>query len=141
MNRVVIAAGGTGGHISPGIALAEELSSRKEEFAIDEIFFHAPERNRDYPDFIKFPWTIIWHGLPQINGNYLLFFLKFIFTLIRTLRIFYKKDIDTVIAMGGYSSIPAILYAVFFRKKLYLCEQNVIPGKFNWYFKKKSRNL
>ena len=139
--RVLIAAGGTGGHISPGIALAEEMEGRKKELGIDEIYFHVPERNRSYPDFSRFHWSILWHNLPQFSKNIPVYLVRFLAALIQGILKLKARNIDIVIAMGGYSSVPAILYAILYRKKFFLCEQNVIPGKVNRYFQGKAGKI
>ncbi len=130
-NSIVIAAGGTGGHISPGIALAEILVNKKEEFKLNEIYIHSLKRNKDNPDLVESPCKVIWHNTPQFSKNPFLFPFKFLFALVKTIFEFRKLKIEVVIAMGGYSSLPSIVYAILFKKKIYLCEQNRVIGKVN----------
>jgi UDP-N-acetylglucosamine--N-acetylmuramyl-(pentapeptide) pyrophosphoryl-undecaprenol N-acetylglucosamine transferase len=139
---VVIAAGGTGGHISPGVALAEILVEKREHFSIANVYLHSLTRNQDNPDLISPPCEVIWHSMPQFKKLFALVFpFLFLFQLIKTVITFKRKKVTTVIGMGGYSSLPAILYAVIFRKKLYLCEQNCIPGKITRIFQKFAEKL
>jgi UDP-N-acetylglucosamine--N-acetylmuramyl-(pentapeptide) pyrophosphoryl-undecaprenol N-acetylglucosamine transferase len=133
---VVIAAGGTGGHISPGVALAEILVDKKEHFKIANVFLHSLTRNKDNPDLLSPPCEVIWHGMPQVKGLFVLIFpFTFIYQLLLTIYIFQRKNVSAVIGMGGYSTLPAILYTILFRKKLFLCEQNCVPGKITRVFK------
>lgn len=126
---IVIAAGGTGGHISPGVALAEILVEKKEQFGFEKVFLHSLIRNKDNPDLQNPPCEVIWHHIPQLGGfRTLIYPFLFLLPFLKTLILFQKNKVTTVIGMGGYSSLPAILYAVIFRKSLYLCEQNCIPG-------------
>ncbi|TGL57486.1 UDP-N-acetylglucosamine--N-acetylmuramyl-(pentapeptide) pyrophosphoryl-undecaprenol N-acetylglucosamine transferase [Leptospira ognonensis] len=127
---VLIAAGGTGGHISPGVALAEILINKREHFKISDVYIHSLTRNKDNPDLISPPCEVLWHSMPQFKAVYFLIFpFQFLIQFVITIFSFQKRSITSVIGMGGYSSLPAILYAILFRKKLFLCEQNCIPGK------------
>jgi UDP-N-acetylglucosamine--N-acetylmuramyl-(pentapeptide) pyrophosphoryl-undecaprenol N-acetylglucosamine transferase len=140
IQNVVIAAGGTGGHISPGIALAEFLNANKSEYNIHSIYIHSLERNKDNPDLVDSPVPIIWHDIPQFNLKSIFLFYKYIYFFISTLKNFYNLKIDCIIAMGGYSCIPSLVYGILFKKKIFLCEQNRIIGKvirsFNSYAEK-----
>lgn len=127
--NIVIAAGGTGGHISPGIALAEELHEKKEKYGIRNIYIHSLKRNEGNPDLKDSPVPIFWHNTPQFNWKFFLYTFHFLFYFLKTILTFLIHRVDVIIAMGGYSSIPALVYAFLFRKKIYLCEQNRIMGK------------
>ncbi|MCB1141994.1 MAG: glycosyltransferase [Leptospiraceae bacterium] len=127
--HVLIAAGGTGGHISPGIALVEYLSEHKEDLGISDITIHSLYRNRDNPDLIDSPVPVQWHNLPQLNWKSLYKLPIILFHILKSILSLKKLGITDVIAMGGYSCLPSLLYAVLFKKNIYLCEQNRIIGK------------
>lgn len=131
MKKILIAAGGTGGHISPGIALAEELELNKKKYLLDAIYFYVPERNRNYPDFVNFPWKIVWHTTPQPNKNIFKVVFLYIYNIFNSYKTLKTMDIDVIIAMGGYSTIPAIIYGIIAKKEIFLCEQNTRIGKVN----------
>ncbi|HMV78113.1 MAG TPA: glycosyltransferase [Leptospiraceae bacterium] len=126
MKNILIAAGGTGGHISPGIALAEEICRKKQDFGIDNVFIHSLKRNIDNPDLKDSPCPVLWHSTPQPS---VLNAFSILFSALREISVLRKRKITHVIAMGGYSCIPAVLYSVFFRKTVYLCEQNAVSGR------------
>ncbi|MCE9500839.1 MAG: UDP-N-acetylglucosamine--N-acetylmuramyl-(pentapeptide) pyrophosphoryl-undecaprenol N-acetylglucosamine transferase [Leptospira sp.] len=135
MRSVVIAAGGTGGHISPGVALAEILAEKKDLFHIESLFIYSLVRNANNPDLKNPPCPVIWHNSPRIAlRNFLFFPVLFSLNFVRCALDFSRRQVDCVIAMGGYSTLPAILYAIIFRKRLFLCEQNCIIGKVTKYF-------
>ncbi|HNN81851.1 MAG TPA: UDP-N-acetylglucosamine--N-acetylmuramyl-(pentapeptide) pyrophosphoryl-undecaprenol N-acetylglucosamine transferase [Leptospiraceae bacterium] len=135
MRSIIIAAGGTGGHISPGIALAESLMDQKQELGFESLAIHSLIRNKDNPDLRDSPCPVIWHNTPQLS-NFLTFPFLFLINFVKTVFQFRKLNVDCVIAMGGYSSLPALLYAVLFKKKIFLCEQNRIVGKVTRVFHK-----
>ncbi|MDV6237303.1 UDP-N-acetylglucosamine--N-acetylmuramyl-(pentapeptide) pyrophosphoryl-undecaprenol N-acetylglucosamine transferase [Leptospira ellisii] len=134
MRSIVIAAGGTGGHISPGVALAEVLTDLKERIGFENLYLFSLERNRNNPDLEQAPCPVLWHDLPPLSGNPLLFPFRYAYHLLRTFYIFKKLNVDTVIGMGGYSTVSSILYGILFKKKVYLCEQNTVPGNVNRLF-------
>lgn len=127
--KVVIAAGGTGGHIYPGVAIAEELMSRdpgnqvlfvggtggleedlikKEGFEIKTIAARGILR--------KLSWKAI--SAPFVS-------LKGFFDALFILR---KFKPDGVIVTGGYVSFPVIAAAKVLRIPVLLHEQNTLPG-------------
>lgn len=126
VKNLLIAAGGTGGHISPGIALAEEICRKKQNYGIDSIYIHSLKRNIDNPDLKDSPCPVLWHSTPQPS---VLNLFSILFSALREISVLRKKKITHIIAMGGYSCIPAVLYSVLFRKKIYLCEQNAVSGR------------
>ncbi|GBF49146.1 undecaprenyldiphospho-muramoylpentapeptide beta-N-acetylglucosaminyltransferase [Leptospira ryugenii] len=139
---VLIAAGGTGGHISPGVALAEVLLEKKDFFQIETVFLHSLIRNKDNPDLLSPPCPVLWHSMPKYSGvSFLIFPFQFLVSFISTCLELKKRKVSVVIGMGGYSSLPAILYTILFRKTLYLCEQNCIPGKITRIFQNFAKKI
>ena len=136
IRSIIIAAGGTGGHISPGIAIAESLMELKSEIGFDSLSIHSLFRNKDNPDLRDAPCPVLWHNTPQLSKNIITVPFLFSYNFLKTAYQFRKLNVDCVIAMGGYSSLPAILYAVIFRKKIFLCEQNTVVGKVTKVFSK-----
>ncbi|WCL47985.1 UDP-N-acetylglucosamine--N-acetylmuramyl-(pentapeptide) pyrophosphoryl-undecaprenol N-acetylglucosamine transferase [Leptospira sp. GIMC2001] len=138
MRNIIIAAGGTGGHISPGIALIEEIQKSAKHYAIENFYLHSPFRNRDNPDLKQANCPIVWHNLLQFK-MYLapIFPFLFIYQFILTIFRFQKRNITTIIGMGGYTSVLAIVYGILFRKEVFLCEQNCVPGRITRFFWKK----
>ncbi len=130
--RILIVAGGTGGHISPGIALYEELKAQGAEVRLvmsrkDARFTYAKELDSD----------ILYYSAPPFGKNpfaLLAFPIRFAYAVFISKKILKKYSIEAVVGMGGYVSAP-MLYAAR-RKKVpfYLCEQNSVPGKVTRYF-------
>ncbi len=128
MARIAIACGGTGGHLFPGLAVAQECVRRGHEV---RLYVSSKEIDRTvlraHPEFpaVVLP-TVGWTGL---NMRALAFFRKLWqgYRLARReLRDFRP---DAVLGMGGFTSAPLILTAS--RRKLpsLIHESNAIPGK------------
>lgn len=130
---VAIACGGTGGHLFPGIAVAEELKKRGCKIALlispKEIDQQAVKSAKDVEIF-----TLPAVGLQ--NRNYLSFGLSFWKSYRAAGSIFKKQKPDAVLAMGGFTSAPPVLAARKFRAKTFLHESNTIPGRANRFLAK-----
>lgn len=137
--NVLIVAGGTGGHISPGIALYEEFRERG-----CAVTFLSGKRDARFSYLKEIGGDLLLYGAPPFSKNplKLLFFpLRFFFAVMKSKRILKKRGIEAVIGMGGYVSAP-MLYAA--RKKgvpLYLCEQNSVPGRVTRYFARDAKAI
>ena len=125
---VAIACGGTGGHLFPGIAVAEELKKRgcKTVLLISpkEIDQQAVKGARDMEIF-----TLPAVGLQ--NRNYISFAWSFWKSLRAAREIFKKRPPQAVLAMGGFTSAPPVLAARKFGAKTFLHESNTVPGRAN----------
>jgi UDP-N-acetylglucosamine--N-acetylmuramyl-(pentapeptide) pyrophosphoryl-undecaprenol N-acetylglucosamine transferase len=125
---VAIACGGTGGHLFPGIAVAEEMKKRGCKIALlvssKEIDQQAVKSAKDFEIF-----TLPAVGLQ--NRNYFSFAKSFWKSFCAARRIFRQNNPDAVLAMGGFTSAPPILAARKFGAKTFLHESNTIPGRAN----------
>lgn len=127
---LLIAAGGTGGHITPGISIAEAWLR-----AGGKIIFATLQRNFDYPDIVRLArnseTTIVAYDAPRLEKNPLKWF-AFVKRFRAALRLVREasatESVAAVVGMGGYSSFPAVAYALLKSKPLYLCEQNARWG-------------
>src|SRR3989304_1723375 len=130
--RVVIAGGGTGGHLYPGIAVARELLARqpgaqisfagtsrgiesrvvpREGFTLD-LIRSAGLKGKSWPDRVRGAWL-----LPL--------------GLIDAWRIVSRRRPRLVIGVGGYSAGPVVLVAALRGVPAMLLEQNAVPGLTN----------
>ncbi len=125
---VAIACGGTGGHLFPGIAVAEELKKRGCQISLlispKEIDQQAVKAARDMEIF-----TLPAVGLQ--NRNYLSFAFSFWKSFRAAVAIFRCHPPQAVLAMGGFTSAPPILAARKFGAKTFLHESNTVPGRAN----------
>ncbi len=136
---ILIVAGGTGGHISPGLALAGELHARSHPVA-----FLSLERNATYPDFASLPFPLFFYAAPRLSrspGALLLFPFRLGRALLRAVSVIRRERVGAVVGMGGYPTLPALLAARILGVPLHLCEQNVIPGRVTHLFARAARNI
>ena len=130
--KVLIAAGGSGGHIFPAIALARRL---KEEKSGLDIRFIGSNKELDKRIFEKegFRFSLISaNKLPYgATPAVVPFLFKLLFDLTRTFFIIASYAPDIVVGFGGYVSFPVILMARIFGIPKLVHEQNVVPGRAN----------
>lgn len=131
-NTYLIAAGGTGGHIHPGIAIAEEI---KKQDANSRIIFCGTKtgmENRLVPDHDYELVHITAKGLPgKLSFKLLISGFVFIKGVIQCCRIISGRKVDVVVGTGGYVCGPAVFAGAIMRKITVLHEQNAFPGKAN----------
>lgn len=124
----MIIAGGTGGHIVPGLGLALELDRR----ASGRTHFLSLEKNRGYADFREQSFPIHFYDAPPIAKRpkaLLGFPLRFLKALLAARKLMRAEQIELVVGMGGYSIFPGMVAARLLGLPYYLCEQNAVPGR------------
>jgi len=134
MKKILVAAGGTGGHLFPAIAVIEELKSRHKN-NIDFEFFGRNDKieGRVVPEM---GYKLHSVNLTGISGNKIsLSTLTSIFNIIisvrKSIKIIKNSQIDAVLCAGAYLSISPGIAAKLCNKKLFLMESNVNLGKAN----------
>jgi len=128
--KIVIACGGTGGHLFPGIAVAEELQDRGHEvlclISQKEVDALA---TRGY-DHLRFE-TVPAVGMPRLlSPAGVRFLIRFWKTVRRCRTLLDDFRADAVMGMGGFTSMPPVL-AGKRRAKTFVHESNAFPGKAN----------
>jgi UDP-N-acetylglucosamine--N-acetylmuramyl-(pentapeptide) pyrophosphoryl-undecaprenol N-acetylglucosamine transferase len=127
---LLVMAGGTGGHIFPGIAVAEHLQSqgwnihwlgtakRMEAELVPQHGFEisfiniAGLRNKNWQAWLKTPFKLMQ-------------------SVLQSMSVIRKVKPDVVLGMGGYASAPGGVAAWLLRKPLVLHEQNAVAGMSN----------
>tara|TARA_R110002095_G_scaffold212564_1_gene201970 strand:- start:1313 stop:2470 length:1158 start_codon:yes stop_codon:yes gene_type:complete len=127
---IVFAGGGTGGHLLPGIAVAEQLvslgacritfvgSNRPVEQQIIENagYQHLRLPSLSTSDFKRDPFRFLWNNS------------RAFFQARRFLR---TEKPAVVIGLGGFASVPVVVAASWLKIPIVLLEQNIIPGRAN----------
>ncbi len=128
-NRVLIAGGGTGGHLFPAIAVAEQIKEMNKETEILFVGTRSKIEGKVVPE-LGYNFKSIWiKGFSRkFNWENLLFPLKLFVSVIQSLIINLKFLPDVAIGSGGYVSGPAIFGSLIIGAKIILLEQNSYPG-------------
>lgn len=123
-------AGGTGGHLFPGIAIAEELLSRGEE-----VFFVSGKRKIERLILKDKPFPTFELDVEGFIGRPLVAKLramvKLMLAFLKSLKLIYRIKPAVILAEGGYVSVPVVLAGKALGTKAVLQEQNAIPGRAN----------
>lgn len=136
--KFILTAGGTGGHIYPALSVLDEIKKDK-----NNQYLYIGTKDRMESELIPsmgIPYeSIEVYGLSKTN----------MFTNIKNIKCVrdsYKKCLkimddfkpDAVIAFGGYVTLPVCLAAKKRGVKVFLHEQNMLPGKSNIFVSKKA---
>ena len=133
--RFLFTGGGTGGHVYPNIAIYEAL---KEKYPDAEFLYVGTKKGSEATivpalaqpmEFVHIPAR----GLPQrIKSPGTVFALAAIFLgAIKSFFILRKFKPDIVIGSGGFAAAPVLLAAALLKKKVFIHEQNAVPGRLN----------
>ena len=129
LNRIIIAGGGTGGHLFPGIAIAEDFLSRSGQ---NQVLFVSTANPFEIKTLkrLDLPLAKIsaegfkgrrpWHKLKSL--------VKIPLGILESLRILRGFKPQIVVGVGSYSSAALVMAARFARIKIVLHEQNILPG-------------
>ncbi|HEY0193981.1 MAG TPA: undecaprenyldiphospho-muramoylpentapeptide beta-N-acetylglucosaminyltransferase [Kofleriaceae bacterium] len=130
--RLLIAGGGTGGHLFPGVALAEELRARDPEA---QVRFVGTRRGIEARVLPRLGWEVDFIEISGLKTVGALGALRGMARLPRALaqarRVVEAFAPDAVIGVGGYASGPVVLMARLAGIPTAICEQNSIPGLTN----------
>lgn len=136
--KVLIATGGTGGHVIPSEMLAKDLSEQfscevslcgkgirrflgEKKYVIHEI--------SSAPLFQKNPLKLLQSLLVLGVG------------VLQAVTVLRQQKPDVVVGFGSYHSFPVLMAAYLLRKPIVLFEPNTVLGKVNRFFAKKSAKL
>ncbi len=127
--KVVLAGGGTGGHLFPGIAIAQELMARNSQ---NEVVFASTGNQFEQRVLSKMNLALERITVEGIKGRGLWNQVKSICKLpkgiIQSMRIVIRFKPNLIVGLGSYSAGPVVLAAWLLRKKIVLHEQNLLPG-------------
>ncbi len=130
--RVLIAGGGTGGHVYPGIAIGKEIKSRHPQA---ELLFVGTERGLEARIVPREGFELRTITVAGLKGVGIQQRLRGLLSIPRGLwesrRIIREFRPDVVVGVGGYSSGPPVLLAALTGTPTLLQEQNAQPGMTN----------
>ncbi|MGA0846866.1 MAG: UDP-N-acetylglucosamine--N-acetylmuramyl-(pentapeptide) pyrophosphoryl-undecaprenol N-acetylglucosamine transferase, partial [Luteolibacter sp.] len=129
--NLVIACGGTGGHLFPGIAVAEEFIA-----AGHRVLLLISEKRVDAEASAKYP-HLRFATMPSIakpstfSPKMLVFIWKTWLSIRSSRRILREFNADAVLGMGGFTSLPPILAARWQGIPSWIHDSNARPGRAN----------
>jgi UDP-N-acetylglucosamine--N-acetylmuramyl-(pentapeptide) pyrophosphoryl-undecaprenol N-acetylglucosamine transferase len=130
--RVIIAGGGTGGHLFPGLAIAEEFRSRDDS---TEVIFVGTEYGIEARVVPREGYSIKFLRAEGIVGKSIIKKMSAIakmgFSFVDSYKIIKTVRPDIVIGVGGYASGTTTLSAYLMSIPTMILEQNSIPGLTN----------
>jgi len=131
MERVILTTGGTGGHIFPALAVAEEIRARN---PLARILFVGGRRGAEAElaaraglEFVSLPVSpILGRGLKAVAA-----LAGLGRGILGAFRILQEFKPDVVLGFGGYAAFSSVMAAVLTKRQTAIHEQNSIPGLTN----------
>ena len=138
--KILLSGGGTGGHIFPAIAIADEIKKR---FPDAEFLFMGANGKMEMEKVPQSGYKIVGLNIAGFDrGNLLKNFglpFKVISSLIKAKKIIQDFKPDFAVGTGGFASGPALFMAAKMRIPTFIQEQNSLPGKTNIFNAKKAK--
>jgi len=130
--KLLIAGGGTGGHLFPGVAIAEEVRARD---PASSLLFVGTARGIEARVCPRDGWALDLIDVAGLKGGGVLGLLKGLFrvprALVQSWRLLRRHQPDLVLGVGGYASGPMVLAAALSGRPTAILEQNSVPGVTN----------
>lgn len=128
-DHIVFAGGGTAGHLFPGLAVAEHMRQHAPQLRITFAgtgkpfeLRHVAAAGFEYLQLSCYPF-------PRRAGEALRFLSGNISGYYEAKRFLREQDVDLVVGLGGYASVPAARAAAGLKIPCVLLEQNAVPGR------------
>ena len=129
--KILIAVGGTGGHVFPGYNLSKHLAEQK--YSLELV---TDIRGFKYLNNLKDLDVSILPSSPIITNNIFKFVYSFViifYSILRAILFLIFKRPSVIFGMGGYASFPLCIAARILKIKCIIYENNLIIGKANKY--------
>lgn len=125
--KVLIACGGTGGHIYPGLAIAKVLEQQN-----DEVLFMGCQTRMEMVIVPQYGFPIIGMPIKGLNRRSLFKNLSLPYKIFKSIKqakgAIKQFHPDVIIGTGGYAQFPVVIAGYLYKIPIYLQEQNAIPG-------------
>src|SRR5438045_6226744 len=142
MTRIIIAGGGTGGHIFPAIAIANALKQQQPDI---QLLFVGAKGKMEMERVPQASYKIIGIDIAGFNRSSLMKNIGLPFKLIKSFfqvrTIIRKFKPDAVVGVGGYSSFPVLRSAQAKGIPTFIHESNSFAGKSNILLGKKATRI
>jgi UDP-N-acetylglucosamine--N-acetylmuramyl-(pentapeptide) pyrophosphoryl-undecaprenol N-acetylglucosamine transferase len=128
--KLLIAGGGTGGHIFPGLAVAEKWRAEG-----GEVVFVGTERGKEKEILSKYGFDVKFVAVGPLKGGKFFSKLKTLWrlpkALCQSLKVIREVKPDLILGIGGYASGPTLMAGWLKRMKTAILDQNAQPGLTN----------
>ncbi len=140
--RFLFAAGGTGGHLFPAIAVAEKIKELKPESEFLFLGTSTKLESKIIPQ-LGFPFKTLWISgfARKLSIKNILFPIKLVVSMIHALFINMKFKPRVAVGAGAYVAGPALWGASVMGSKIVLLEQNSYPGITNRILEKRADKI
>lgn len=129
--KILIACGGTGGHLFPGIAVAQAMRERGHAVRLlisrKQVDADASAKYHD----LTFETTAAIAKPPTLSPRMLPFLWKLWTSVRDSKRLIREFDADAVLGMGGFTSLPPVCAAHSLGRKSFVHDSNARPGRAN----------
>jgi len=127
--HLVFAGGGTGGHLYPALAIADELRRRHPDAVITFAGASGKIESRVVPG-AGYPFVALWVAgfRRRLSPATLLFPVKLAVAMVQSVALILRAKPDVVVGTGGFACGPVVAAAQVLRRRTLLQEQNSIPG-------------
>jgi len=137
MKRILFTGGGTGGHIFPIIAIAEEM--RKRDLNLDLSYIGPSDfTSKTFLPQAKIKTFYISSGkfrryfsIKSFFSNIIDIFIMIPFGIFQAFVIMFFTAPDVIISKGGFGSIPVVIAGFILRVPIFMHESDVVPGLAN----------
>ncbi len=140
--KILMSGGGTGGHIFPAVAIAQEIQKR---FPDAEFLFIGANGKMEMEKVPQAGFKIEGLNIAGFNRGNLLSNFKLPFKIFSSLRkanqIIKNFKPDFAVGTGGFASGPALYIASRYNVPIFVQEQNSLPGKTNMFLAKKAEAI
>ena len=126
MKKILIATGGSGGHVIPSLSIYDAL---KDDF---EVKISTDSRGSKFINNENYNYSLI--DVPNLFSNLLLLpynLIKFCYSIIKSYKYLKFNNFNILISTGGYMSLPLCLASNLLNIKIYIFEPNSVLGRAN----------
>jgi UDP-N-acetylglucosamine--N-acetylmuramyl-(pentapeptide) pyrophosphoryl-undecaprenol N-acetylglucosamine transferase len=130
--KLIVAGGGTGGHLFPGIAVAEEFLSRDDK---NQVLFVGSEKGIEARTIPQLGYRLELISAAGVRGKSPFSKVKgaalLMYGYAQSRKLLQRYQPDLVLGVGGYASLPMVLAAKGMNIPRFIHEQNSLPGMAN----------
>jgi len=129
--KILVACGGTGGHIFPALSFLETLKSKQKDLDVTVVITKRKIESRIVPREYKVAYISLSPLRLSFGAKNLIALIKLPVGILQSVCIILKFHPTVVVGFGGYATFPLVFFAKAFGIKTIIHEQNVRSGMAN----------